>query len=451
MKNYLFASLLFATAGSTAIAQQTNHLSISSGSTLSSSGTKRDAYTGNGYNLQGDVFIPFLNAGHCYRGNAGRFALGIIAGGAYFSSKNLTADAGSTQSAYKLHNGQLDISSETGGTNNNGFTLTAGLQGVFSFGKISVSPSFSGGFFSIKQKGFVQGAMINGKSVVLAGSPEEKHTGFITIPQMRVSYPVASTLHLFASGALLIGPGINTQHVSLIPAGGVNDQQTYEPSQLSSGRMQSNTVQTGYRSVNINVGVSFGFGKASRQLRGKGTNPDNKAALSKTKNPLYKGGGHTGDNPLYNGLVAAPGQPIGGIVVKGGKNPGGNMMIVSTDNNGGFELNGLQTGSYRFNLTAPEQPQEKSIDNKETGRTDASAMAKPGQPIGGIVVKGGKNPGGNMINLTVDNNGTIQFDVLEAGNYKFIIQTPEEPAQQKTKKPRERATSGLKDTLKTNV
>jgi len=56
-----------------------------------------------------------------------------------------------------------------------------------------------------------------------------------------------------------------------------------------------------------------------------------------------------------------------------------------------------------------------------------------------------------MINLSVDKNGTIQFEVLEAGNYKFIIQTPENPNPGKQKKVKEKATSGLKDTLKTNV
>ena len=55
----------------------------------------------------------------------------------------------------------------------------------------------------------------------------------------------------------------------------------------------------------------------------------------------------------------------------------------------------------------------------------AQDQLRPGQPIGGIIVKGGKNPGGQMKNLVVDDQGNIRFEVLEAGNYKFIIQTPE--------------------------
>ena len=60
-------------------------------------------------------------------------------------------------------------------------------------------------------------------------------------------------------------------------------------------------------------------------------------------------------------------------------------------------------------------------NNKERGQF----VTKPGTPIGGIVVKGGKNPGGQMKNFVVDDQGNIRFEVLEAGNYKFIIQTPE--------------------------
>jgi hypothetical protein len=433
MKNRILASLLLITSGSTAIAQQSTLVSIGGGISNSSSDTKNKAYTGNGYNLQADVFIPFLYGS---RNAAGKFSFGVIAGGSYYSSKNLTPDAAGTQAAYKTYNGQLDVTSEKGGASNNGFTATAGLQAAVALGKLSVSPSFSGGYFSLKQKGFVQQAMINAKPVALAGSPETKQTGFMLVPQVRISYPVATNLYLYASTALLMGPQISTQQMTLVPAGGVNDQHTYEQSQLSGGKMQSNTVQANYRALNINAGISFGFGNSAKR---------------EVKNPLYNGGGASGDNPLHKASVAMPGSPIGGIVVKGGKNPGGNMLVITTDQNGGFELTGLETGSYQFRLTAPDQPQEKSINEKGVKRADASAFASPGQPIGGIVVKGGKNPGGNMTNLSVSNDGMIRFDVLEAGNYKFIIQTPGEPAQQKTKKVKEKATSGLKDTLKTNV
>lgn len=477
MKNHVLAALLLSITSNTIFAQQSSLVSIGGGLSNSSSDTKTNAYTGNGYQLQADVFIPFLYSGGDKADAASKFALGVIAGGTYHHAKNLTADAAGTEAAYKVYNGKLYVVNEKGGSSNSAFTITAGLQASFALGKLSLSPSFSGGFFSLKQKGFAHWGVFGGEPVVLVGSPEETHTGFMTIPQLRISYPVAANLYVFASSSLLMGPKINTEQLTLIPAGGVNDQHTYEAQQLSAGKMQRNTVQTNYRALNVSAGISLGFGSSSRRLKGKVTKPgDNGVNAAKTvKNPLYSGGGTSGDNPLHKAKLAAPGSPIGGIVVKGGKNPGGNMLLV-TDEDGGFELTGLEMGSYEFKLTAPDEAQAKSISEKglkrsdasavatpdqsqgksinEKGakRVDASALAKPGSPIGGIVVKGGKNPGGGMTSLMVDDKGTIKFDVLEAGNYKFIIQTPEDPAQQKGKKKVvEKATSGLKDTLKTNV
>ena len=62
------------------------------------------------------------------------------------------------------------------------------------------------------------------------------------------------------------------------------------------------------------------------------------------------------------------GSPIGGVVVKGGKNPGGNMMVITTNNNGEFELNGLEAGDYKFTVTVPEQPAGRSISEKGVKR-----------------------------------------------------------------------------------
>ncbi|RQO68944.1 hypothetical protein DBR40_18330 [Pedobacter sp. KBW01] len=148
-------------------------------------------------------------------------------------------------------------------------------------------------------------------------------------------------------------------------------------------------------------------------------------------------------------IQSAPGNPIGGIIVKGGKNPGGSLVITTSNDKGEFELKGLEAGSYQFTLTGADGSEGKSINEKGVTQNDTSQTARPGSPIGGIVVKGGKNPGGNMINLKVDQKNTIQFEVLKAGDYKFIIQTPGKTNG--NKKVKEKASSGLKDTLKTNV
>ena len=69
--------------------------------------------------------------------------------------------------------------------------------------------------------------------------------------------------------------------------------------------------------------------------------------------------------------------------------------------------------------------QAQDFNTVRSNRERGQLVTKPGTPIGGIIVKGGKNPGGQMKNFVVDDQGNIRFEVLEAGNYKFIIQTPE--------------------------
>lgn len=119
--------------------------------------------------------------------------------------------------------------------------------------------------------------------------------------------------------------------------------------------------------------------------------------------------------------MARPGQPIKGVIVKGGKNPGGNMNLVS-DNKGEILFDDLGVGSYTFQISLPEQPQGKSISSKGVKRNEATEVAKPGNPIGGIIVKGGKNPGGNYFILPVDGNGKVDFEVSEQGNYKLLVE-----------------------------
>ena len=68
----------------------------------------------------------------------------------------------------------------------------------------------------------------------------------------------------------------------------------------------------------------------------------------------------------------------------------------------------------------------------------SAAMAVPGTPIGGIIVKGGKNPGGQMLVLaTTAANGKFTIHFSEGGEYRleFVGQSSKELA--------ERARAGL--------
>jgi hypothetical protein len=98
------------------------------------------------------------------------------------------------------------------------------------------------------------------------------------------------------------------------------------------------------------------------------------------------------------------GQPIGGIVVKGGKNPGGNTITLVTNQNGEIEFNNTSMGNYKFIISVPSTNPKSRV---------------AGSPIGGIIVKGGKNPGGSLITLMTNENGEIELNDLPAGLYKF--------------------------------
>ena len=160
--------------------------------------------------------------------------------------------------------------------------------------------------------------------------------------------------------------------------------------------------------------------------------------------------------------MVSSGNSTGGIIVKGRKKSGGQLITIVTDEQDSFELNNLEKGVYEFSLTNPSKAEAQDfnttrnnkergqlVTNPQTGDTTAAnnpnqaigqaqdfnttrnnrergqLVINPGNPIGGIVVKGGKNPGGQMNNLVVDDQGNIRFEVLEAGNYIFTIQTPE--------------------------
>jgi hypothetical protein len=52
----------------------------------------------------------------------------------------------------------------------------------------------------------------------------------------------------------------------------------------------------------------------------------------------------------------------------------------------------------------------------------ADGCAAPGGPIGGIIVKGGKNPGGQMLALaTTDGRGHFTIQFAEGGEYRLVL------------------------------
>lgn len=57
------------------------------------------------------------------------------------------------------------------------------------------------------------------------------------------------------------------------------------------------------------------------------------------------------------------------------------------------------------------------------GAVISSALTLPGTPIGGIIVKGGKNPGGQMRAVQTNEHGAFEFTNMEKGNYSITTET----------------------------
>ncbi|TZF85878.1 hypothetical protein FW774_02060 (plasmid) [Pedobacter sp. BS3] len=514
-------------------------LSLGAGSSKTSEAAKTHLM-GNGYNLQADAFVSLYRKGWDGSVKGSGFTLGVNISGNYTGIRNLPPDNAGAASRYQVYGGNVEVTSQSGGTMSGSFSGLIGIQARIALGKLNFSPSINSGYLQVKQKGYVQNGSVtmNGQTQQrdLVKTQPQNTNGFVVKPQVKIGYDFAPNFSFFLSPSIDIGP--ETKHTTyfLVPEGGFNDKNTYEPRQLARGTWESSTSTERYRIMKLNFGITMAIGKkrpakpagaasASYAAPGKlikpqgvdNTNsPDSTNAASRISmnvttpkrtqgktfgekvaqgiaanegdNPLYKGNGTKGDNPLYDPAKRAmPGSPIGGIVVKGGKNPGGNNIMVISDSKGEILLNNLEAGNYLFQLSIPEQPVEKSINEKGVKRQDAvdgekrtytggrknepqgksinekgvkrsqdASMARPGQPIGGIVVKGGKNPGGNFTNLTVNKNGQIGFEVLEAGDYKLILKAPDagKPAVKSTKKSNgkgEKASTGLKDTLKSQV
>lgn len=139
--------------------------------------------------------------------------------------------------------------------------------------------------------------------------------------------------------------------------------------------------------------------------------------------------------------VTTPGQPIGGIVVKGGKVASVNSIAVVTNSSGEFSFTVTESGNYILNFQAGENPLYEGSGQTGTNPMHNPALrAAPGNPIGGIIVKGGKNPGGSFFTLETDEKGMLELRGLTPGTYTFKVS----PKVIK-------ASSGLKDTLKTQV
>ncbi len=484
-----------------------------SGGNASASGKMKDSlFIGNGWNIEGGGYIPLFYSGGSHL-TTHYFTAGIEAGITYTQQK-ANGGISSYTNSFRLQDGTINPVPEGSSPRAGSLQILAGPKAEWGLGRISVSPSVLLGYLSFNRKGYTLSNTISNpkqtsehKYIPFLTTTDYSASGFVIKPRIELGYHFTTAFSLFATGSIAFGPTMQNNIVYWKPQGNGSTDNIYSYDQFTNGATKTVTFNGRWQIPSVNMGLrytwikgTFDKGHGGRKQRtvitepaGAGNNqPQNITKADTTRRPSgavsssYAAGkmvqptdssksmpsrlsmtptttrqtqgsnfGEKVSVGMQTGGNAAQmvaGNPIPGIVVKGGKNPPGLIVTVISDNNGAVFLNNLQTGTYLFKLSIPDQPAAKNIDQKDIKSSDNVALPAPGQPIKGVIVKGGKNPGGNFTNLTVKENGEIGFEVLEAGDYKLIIETPgNNNAPAKKEKVKEKATSGLKDVIKTNV
>ena len=117
--------------------------------------------------------------------------------------------------------------------------------------------------------------------------------------------------------------------------------------------------------------------------------------------------------------LSSEGQPIGGIVVKGGLTSSPNQIFAVTNKDGEFTFTVRVAGDYSLSIEG--NPLYQGSGHSAENPLHTSLRAAPGNPIGGIIVKGGKNPGGSFFSVQADENGNVELMNLQPGSYTFQV------------------------------
>ena len=518
-------------------------LSFNGGTTLPGSNLENSDILGNGWNVNGNLYVPFW-----YRKTAGLFhtSIGMNVGFSYFQLKNLSQE-GVTSGYNTLGQAALPLlERENDAATRAGYLGEGGLQANLSFGKITFSPILNIGYLAVKgsESKISQETTLGDQNYTfdLFSQKKEALKSVVLIPKLRISY-FPGRIGLFAEANYTSGGEIKNTTSTFKPNGNPVRENYYDLKQMLAGQNETTETIHKFSTIGLNAGITISLGgepakanintsrsniKQQISTDDKGGNTDNpgepakaniNTSRSNIKNQISV---NTNDSALdsiakaqrvevqddFNTTrnnregaqisMVSSGNSTGGIIVKGRKKSGGQLITIVTDEQGSFELKNLEKGVYEFSLTNPSKAEAQDfnttrsnrdnrlvtnpqtgdataesnssqaigqaqdfnttrnnkergqlVTNPQTGDTTAESnssqsigqaqdfnttrnnkergqlVTKPGTPIGGIVVKGGKNPGGQMKNFVVDDQGNIRFEVLEAGNYKFIIQTPE--------------------------
>jgi hypothetical protein len=171
----------------------------------------------------------------------------------------------------------------------------------------------------------------------------------------------------------------------------------------------TNTTHSNVKQYNIVVADldGDGFAEAVRVTKTRSNIQNNRVA----------GGDTDGD-----GIIWSPKSNIKMIRVAAGDLDGDGAADLAAGNLAtDFAVLRDRNKTYFETGDKPTQEQRTVGGSLPGGAVISSAM-RPGNPIGGLTIKGGKNPGGNLRTAQTNENGEFEFPDLEAGDYTFTVE-----------------------------
>ncbi|KEY19790.1 hypothetical protein [Kaistella antarctica] len=248
--------------------------SLGYNNTMVNSATK-EAYVLNSSGVSGDVFIPFSLFRKGWDGTVKGGNFGFNLGSTYNFGAGGEPDILLPAPFNIIGQTASEVSYRNSTSQQTGFRLGGGPQVNFNFSERFIfSPMVLAEYFSMTQNELsaIQTSEINGKpkEYTLWSLPETKTSGLAITPKIRLQYLFAKNFGVFADGAYIFGPKINTQVTTLVPFGKTNQEGQYEQQQVDLGTKVTDDVkQTSYNAFSASVGLSYSFGGKN----GSGENP----------------------------------------------------------------------------------------------------------------------------------------------------------------------------------
>ena len=388
-------------------------LSFNGGTTLPGSNLENSDILGNGWNVNGNLYVPFW-----YRKTAGLFhtSIGMNVGFSYFQLKNVSQE-GVTSGYNTLGQAALPLlERENDAATRAGYLGEGGLQANLSFGKITFSPILNIGYLAFQgsESKISQETTLGDQNYTfdLFSQKKEALKSVVLIPKLRISY-FPGRIGLFAEANYTSGGEIKNTTSTFKPNGNPVRENYYDLKQMLAGQNETTETIHKFRAFGLNAGISIPLGgepakanintsrsniKQQISTDDKGGNTDNPGEPAKTnintsrsniKNQISV---NTNDSALdsiakaqrvevqddFNTTrnnregaqisMVSSGNSTGGIIVKGRKISGGQLITIVTDEQGSFELKNLEKGVYEFSLTNPSKAEAQDFNTTRSNR-----------------------------------------------------------------------------------